>query len=111
MNEALQVAFQTGESAELGQTGDDTFDQLADLELVHFALPGIALQGAHGQANALLFAVDVDDFDFYFLSHFEHLGGVLDAVPGDFRKVYQTVCTVDIDERTEVSQAGDLAGI
>ena len=48
MNQSLEVAFETGKSAELGQAGDDALDQLTDLEFIDLALPWIVLQGADG---------------------------------------------------------------
>src|SRR5512142_2830553 len=60
MDQALNVAFKPGESPELGQTRDHTFDQLAHAELFHARLPGIIRQGTHREADTLLLAIDVD---------------------------------------------------
>ena len=59
----------------------------------------------------LLLAVDVDDLDLDFLPHFEHLVGMLDAIPGKLGEVDEAVGAVDVDEGAEIGQAGDAAGV
>ena len=110
MDQAFDVAFQPGKCAKLGQAGDDTFHQHANLELANLILPGIVLQGADGKTDAFLLAVDADDLDFDFLPHLERFAGMLNALPGNFGEMDKPVSAVDVDERAKISQAGDAPG-
>ncbi len=110
VNQAFEHVIQAGERAELGQAGNGALDQLADLVLLNVLGPGVALQLAQGEADALLLFVDADDLDLDFLPHLEHFGGVLDALPGNLGEVHQAVRAVDVDKSAEISQAGDAAG-
>jgi hypothetical protein len=76
-------------------------------DLLH---PGIRLQLADRKTNALAVAVHADNPDLDFLADFEHLIGVLDAVPGDLGQVDQAIGAVDIDESAKVCQAGYSPG-
>ena len=46
VDETFEVAFETGERTELGQAGDDAFDQLPDAEFIDLGLPGVFLEVA-----------------------------------------------------------------
>src|SRR5271157_3650278 len=106
MDESFQIAFQASKCTELGQTGDDPFNQLTDLKFLNLSLPRVVGEGTDRETDALLLVVNADDLDFDFLTDFEHLGGVLDAVPGYFGKVHEAIRPVDIDKGTEIGQAG-----
>ena len=54
MDESFDIAFEAGKSAELGQTSDNTFDQLTDAIFFNTRSPGVALQSTDGKPDALL---------------------------------------------------------
>ena len=98
---------QFGKSAKFGQVCDGTFDELTFFEIFDLDQPGIFLKLADGQTNALAFLIEANDFDFNFLTDLEHIFRMLDAFPRNLGKVNESVCAVDIDESTEISQAGN----
>ena len=55
--------------------------------------------------------VNIDDFNFYFLTDAENFFGVLNTIPGELRHVYQTIGAIDVNEHAKICQAGDATGI
>ncbi len=111
MDKSFKVIIDLGECAKLGQAGDLAFYQLADLVLCYIIIPRIVLELSQGESDAFAFSVDADDFYLYFLPDLQHLFGVVDMVPGNFREMHQAVGAVDIHKCTEISQAGDPARV
>src|SRR5688572_5845018 len=111
MDQAFDIALEPRKCAKLRQAGDRPLHQLTNLELLDLLVPGIALQGTDGQADALLLAVDTDDFDFDFLANFQHFVRVLDTFPGKFGEMYEPVGAIDVDECAEIGDGGDTPRI
>ena len=56
------------------------------------------------EADALALLVDVEHHNFQFLTHDQQLRGVRDAAPAHVSDVQQAVQTIQVNERTKVSQ-------
>ena len=110
VNQAFEVLItQFGERTKIGQVSNGTFDQLPFFEILNFDKPGILLKLADGQANALAFLIQADNFDLYLLPNFENIFGVLDAFPRNLGQVHKAIGSVDVHESTKVCQAGNTA--
>ena len=67
------------------------------------------LQLLHAQRNAPLLGIDLEHLGFDLLAHREHVGGLVDAAPGDLADMQQAVHAADVDEGAVVGQAADRA--
>ena len=65
----------------------------------------------HAQGNLLLLLVGRDDVHIHGVAHLDHLGGVLDAAPGQLRDVDHTVHAADVYESAVGSQRLHGAGV
>ena len=83
---------------------------LADLVGAGELLPRVLLGRLQRQRDALAVHVDVEDLDGDLLADLDDLGRVVDVLPGQLGDVHQTVDATEVDERTEVDDAGDHAG-
>ena len=81
-------------------------NDLADHVLVGHDAPRFGRQPAQAQADALAFFVHVHHVDFDLLTDFQDLAGVLDAMPRQLRQMDQPIGAAQVDERTEVGDAG-----
>ena len=72
-------------------------------------LPGIFLGGLQRERDPLAVHVDVEHFDGDLLADFDHLGGVVDVLPGQLGDVHQAVDATEIDKRAEVDDRGNDA--
>ena len=82
---------------------------LAKFVFFHGRIPGVFLQLLHAQRNAPLLGIDLEHSGFDLLAHREHVCGFVDAAPGDFAYVQQTVHAAQIDEGAVVGEAADRA--
>src|SRR4030067_820753 len=98
MDQALHLFTQTGKSTKLGQVGYRPLHQLPLPDMFRLFDPGVLLELANGQANALALAIDSDDLYLDFLSHAQHFLGMFNPLPGDLREVHQAICSINIDE-------------
>jgi len=110
VNQAFDVVFDAGKGAEFGQAGNGALNQLTNLILGSLVTPRILKQLANGQADAFLVAVDGDDLDLDVLPDFENFTGMLNAVPGDFGEMNQTIGAANVDESAKLGQAGNAPG-
>src|SRR5689334_1823950 len=109
VDQALDPGNDLGEGAERDDLGDPARHDVALLGLVDDALPRIGLGLLEAERDALAVAVDVEHLDAHLLADLEHLGRMVHVAPGELRDVDQTVDAVEIDERAEVDDVGDLA--
>ena len=65
-------------------------------------VPRIAVELLHAQGNTLLLAVDFRHDDIHFLTDFENIARMADALPADIRYVHQAVQTVQIHENAVI---------
>src|SRR5581483_2445188 len=109
VDQAFDVALEAGERTELRQARDHTFDELANAEFFDARLPRIIGQCAERKADAFLFLVNVDDFDFDFLTHLQNFTGMLNAIPRKFGEMNQAIRAVDVDECAKIRKTCNAA--
>ena len=97
------------EGAVFGDVGDRARELHADRVLGADAIPGIAFQLLHAEADALGFFVDADDLDGHGLADFDHLAGVVDALVAHVGDMEQAVDTAEIDEGAVIGDVLDDA--
>ena len=106
VHQTLDAVVDADERAERNQLGDPARDDLADGVGPGEVTPRIFLGGLERQRNALAVHVDVENLDGDLLADLDHLGRVIDVLPGQLGDVDQTVDAAEIDERTEVDDRG-----
>lgn len=84
-------------------------DDLAFAVLLSGIIPRITHRILDGQRDALILRVNASDIDVEFLTDFENIRRMLDAVPSEVRDVCEAVYAADIDECTVVDKALDRA--
>src|SRR3970040_34780 len=89
---------------------DRAFDQLAIFDPFQLFHPGVILELADGQPDALALPVDADHLYPDFLPDLEDFLGMVNPLPGDLGQVYEAVGAFDIYKSPKVSQAGYPAG-
>ena len=65
---------------------------------------------ARGPVCTSLFAIHIDDLDFYFLPNLKDLLGMLDSVPGKFGEMHQAIRTLDVHKGAKICKAGHTTG-
>src|SRR5690606_14182587 len=85
--------------------GHDLLDRVGAGELA----PRVLLGRLQRQRDPLALQVDVEHLDLDLLAHLNHLGGVVDVLPGQLGDVHQAVHPAEVDERAEVDDGGDHA--
>ena len=91
------------------EVDDAAFDLGADLVFGVDVLPGIGQLLLEAEADALLFAVDVQHHHVNVLADLEDFGGVADAAPAHVGDVEQAVNAVEINEGAEIGDILDGA--
>ena len=92
VHEALDPLRQLHEGAEVGNLGDGSLDEVADLEFGLDLLPGIGLELLHAQADALVGLVDVDDDSVHLVALLEDFARVVDLLgPAEVGDVHHAV--------------------
>ena len=109
MDEALDARLQLDERAVVGDVGDAALELLADGVAGFDRRPRIFLQLLHAERDAVGLVVDLDDAHLDLLADGEHLGGVVDAPPGDVGDMQQAIDAAEIDERAVVGDVLDGA--
>ena len=90
----------------MARPGHDLADRVGTRELA----PRVFLGGLQRQRDALAVHVDVEHLDGDLLAHLDHLGRVVDVLPGQLADVDQTVDPAEVDERPEVDDRADHTG-
>ena len=75
---------------------------------IDYALPRIPLGLLEAQGDPLALAVDVEHLDGYLVADVEDLARVIDVRPGQFGDVDQAADPVEVHERAEVDDVGDV---
>jgi hypothetical protein len=70
-------------------------------------LPRILLRRLERQRDPLAVQLDAEDLDGDLLADLDHLGGMVDVLPGQLRHVHQAVHAAQVDEGTEVDDRAD----
>ena len=109
VDEAFDAGLELDEGAVVGDVGDAALEAGAHRELGLDALPRIGLKLLHAERDAVGLVVDLDDLDLHLLADIEHLGGVIDAPPGDVGDMQQAVDAAEIDEGAVIGDVLDHA--
>ena len=72
-------------------------------------VPRMRLQLLHAERNAPLGGIHLEHLDLDLLAHRQHVGGLVDAAPGNVGDVQQRVHAADIHESAVIGQAADRA--
>ena len=109
VHEALDALQDLDERAEGDHLGDLALELVADRVGVDHALPRVLLGLLEAQGDALAVAVDVEHLDLHGVADVEDLARVVDVRPRELGDVDQAVDAVEVDERAELDDVGDLA--
>src|SRR6202040_48157 len=109
VDEPFDAGLKLHERAVVGDVGDAALEAGADRIFRLDALPRVVEQLLHAERDAVGLVVDLDDLDLHLLADVEHLGGVIDAPPGDVGDVQQAVDAAEIDEGAVIGDVLDHA--
>src|SRR6185503_14130723 len=109
VHEALDALEDLHEGAERDDLRDRALELVTDVVGVDHALPRILLGLLEAQGDALAVAVDVEHLDLHGVADRQDLARVVDVRPRELGDVDQAVDAVEVDERAEVHDVGDLA--
>src|SRR5437588_4607864 len=109
MHEPFDSVEDLDERAECDHLGDGALELVADVVGVDDPLPRILLGLLEPQRDALPVAVDVEHLDRDRIPDRQDLARMVDMGPRKLRDVNQTVDPIEVDERPEVNDVGDLA--
>ena len=107
VDEALDTRLELDEGAVFGDVGDGTRQLCADRVLHGNAIPRIAFQLLHAEADALGFLVDADDLDGHGRADLDHLAGVVDPLVAHVGDVQQAVDAAEVDEGAVIGDVLD----
>ena len=109
----VDEAFDAGEDLDERAERDDlrhaTLDDVLLVVVLEHLLPRIGLRLLETERDPLPVAVDVEHLDLHVLADLQHLGRMVDVAPRELGDVDQPVHPVEVDERAEVDDVGDLA--
>ena len=106
VHQALDALFDAHERTERNELGDLAGHDLPDGMGAGEVAPRIFLSGLERQRNPLAVHVDVEHLDRDLVADIDHLGGMVDVLPGQLGDVHQAVDAAEIDERAEVDDRG-----
>ncbi len=109
MDKALDPGFEFDEGAVFGDVGHLTRQLGADRILGGNAIPRIAFQLLHAEADALGFSVDAHDLHLHGIANGDHFARVVDALVAHVGDVQQAVDAAQINERTVIGDVLDHA--
>ena len=106
VHQAFDALLDADERTERHQLGDLAGHDLADRVGAGEVTPRVFLSGLQRQRNPLAVHVDVEHLDGDLVTDLDHLGRVVDVLPGQLGDVHQTVHAAEVDERAEVDDRG-----
>src|SRR5437016_4945550 len=109
MHEPFDSVEDLDERPERDHLCDGALELVADVVSVDDPLPRILLGLLEPQRNALPVTVDVEHLDRDRIPDRQDLARMVDMGPRELRDVDQSVDPIEIDERPEVDNVGDLA--
>ena len=107
VDKTFNLVVHKGKGPEVGQAGDRTFDQLADVVAALYCRPRFGLEALEAQGNALLVPIHVEDIDVHLLSRSQNIAGLRGAIPRELAEMNQAVSAAQVDEGTEIGEAAD----
>src|SRR4029077_486396 len=109
VDQALDARLELDEGAVVGDVGDAALEPRGNRIFGLDTLPRIVEQLLHAERDAVGFVIDLDDLDLHLLADIEHLGGMIDAPPGDVGDVQQAVDAAEVDESAVIGDVLDHA--
>src|SRR6202022_2489209 len=109
VHQTFDALLDAHERAERNELGDLARHDLADGVRAGEVPPRVFLSCFERQRNAFAVHVDVEHLDGHLVADLNHLGRVVDVLPGQLGDVHQTVDPAEIDERAEVDDRGHHA--
>ncbi len=109
VDQALDAGFQLDEGAVFGYVGDSAMQLRADRIFGDDAIPRIAFQLLHAQADALGILVDADDLHLDRVTDVDDLVGVVDPLVAHVGDMQQAVDPAEIDESAVIGDVLDHA--
>ena len=109
MDQAFDAGFQFHKRAVGHEVDDLALDLRADGILRFDGVPRIGQLLLEAEADAFLFAVDVEHHHVDVLADLEDFGGMADAAPAHVGDVQQAVDAVEVNERAEIGDVLDRA--
>ena len=109
MHQTFNTLFDLGKAAVVGEVGDRGGDAGAFRITAGDIDPRIVAQLLHAQADAVLFAVELQNLDGNFVADVDHFARMADTPPGHVGDVQQTVDTAEVNKRTVVGEVLDDA--
>ncbi len=106
VHQALDTVLHPDERTERDQLGDLARHDLADRVGTRELAPRVFLGRLERERDPLAIQVDVQHLDGDLLADLNHLGRVVDVLPGQLRDVHQAVHAAKIDKRAEVDDGG-----
>ena len=79
VRERLHSVGQANEETEVGDLGDDADDVVVDVMRLREFIPIVRQKFAHGEGEALIVGVDVDDARLHAVAFLQHFGRMFDA--------------------------------
>src|SRR5665213_1558873 len=107
MDERFDARAELDEGAKRRNAGDFALDDIAFLEGFNLLQPWVIAHLLETQGQAVF--VDSDDLGLDGLADFDIAARVVDALPGNFGNMDQTLNAVNVDEGAKVDNAGDHA--
>ena len=104
VNQTFNLVAQFNDSAESQQTNNFYVQDITDMELRSFYLPGVFLSSFDAQSNTSVFAVNALNQNGYFVAFFSNVSSFYATVPRQFGVVNQTnQAFADFNEQAEFS--------
>ena len=107
VHQALDALLDADERAEGNQLGDLAGHDLADRVGAGKVPPRVFLRRLERQRHPLAVHVDVEHLDGDLVADLNHLGRMVDVLPGQLGDMHQAVHTAEVDERAEVDDRRD----
>jgi hypothetical protein len=107
VHQTLDAVFDLDEGTVVGNIGDLAEDTGVLRVTTGDVDPGIVAHLLQAQGNAHLFAVELEHLDVDLVTDLDHLGRMLDALPGHVGDVQQAVDAAQVDERTVFGEVLD----
>ena len=112
MNQTFNLFAQFYDSTECQETYNFSFNDVTNVELASFYLPGIFQGSFDAQSNTFVFAINFLNQYSYFVAFFSNISSFYIAVPSQLSVVNQTnQAFADFNEQTEFSNLYNLTGV
>src|SRR5208283_3051707 len=109
VNQTFNTGLDFHERAKVHKPGNGAAHAFARLVFFGNRIPRMWLQLLRADRNTMFVGVDLDNHGVDLLADREHIRGLVNALPGNFANMQQRVRSTDIDERSVIGKAANLA--